>query len=137
MAGEPQRAIRSALPKLPKATTLAATLVRDDNWYALSSKQITSLCRVLARAPFSAPPEMHVQLPPLEHRIILWTAGEQGLVPEDVVNCDDRMNYVFSTKNGRFYELYGSIEQEELLKLMKAIKDGGDTGVKAATGPSK
>jgi hypothetical protein len=137
MAGDPEQDVRSALPKLPKATALAASLVRDGNWYALSSKQIKSVRQVLARAPFSVPPGIRVELPPLEHRIVLWTTGEQGLVPEDVVRCDDCMNLLYSTKIGRFYEMSGSIEQGELLKLIDAIKDGSDTGVRAATRRTK
>ncbi len=133
LAGERESVVRSAMPKLPKTTVLAATLLRGDTlipgdkWYALSSGQITSLCKALAKPPFSLPPDVEeAQLPPLGHTIILWVTEDRTLVPADVVKCDDNMYYLESTKTGRLYELAGSAEREELLKLMRRIREGSE-----------
>ena len=52
---------------------------------------------------------------------------------EDVVECHDKMQFLYSTKRGRFYEANDTPERDELLKLIDAIKDGRDKGVKAET----
>src|ERR1700722_14837641 len=97
--------VRSHVPTLPKAVILSANLERSGKGYALSSKQLTSVRTLLARPPYYNPPDVAcVILPLLDHKIILWAVGEKGLVPEDVVECNDKMQFLYSPKQGRFFE---------------------------------
>jgi hypothetical protein len=111
--------------QLPQGVILAANFVREGRWYAMNARHIGSICRALQGIPFSAPRQTHVQLPPLPHRIILWMGREGSLVPADVVKCDDEMHMVFSTKHGRFYDLFRSGEQKELLRLLRTVQREG------------
>jgi hypothetical protein len=129
-----ERDVRSQVPKPPRTVILAANLERNGHWYALSSKQIASVGTLLTRPPYYNPPDVDcVILPALGDKIILWAAGDQGLVAEDVVECHDKMQFLYSTKRGRFYEANDTPERDELLKLIDAIKDGRDKGVEAET----
>jgi hypothetical protein len=126
--------VASRVPRLPNAVILTASLERNGTWYALSSKQVRAVYTLLKRPPYFTPPDLeHVDLPFLGHRIILWTAGEHGLVADDVVDCNDKMQFLYSNKRGRFYEGNDTPERDELLKVINAIKDGTDKGVKPET----
>ena len=113
-------------PRPPIGVVLAATLCREGNWHAMGTEEIDSLTSVIAREPFTAPPGVRISPPRLPHRIILWTVGDDGLIPGDVVECNDDMRMVYSTKRGRYFTLAGSKEREILLKQMERIKDGSE-----------
>jgi hypothetical protein len=130
-AEEPEDEVLSAAPPLPRNGVLAATLVRNDSWYALDSRQITALRKVTAGEPYTAPRKLVVTLPPWPNRIVLWAAGDHGLVPEDVIKCNDLMNMIYSTKKGRAYSLSDSPERTVLVGLMNRIRSGTEQPVMA------
>ncbi len=123
--------------QLPKGMILAATLWRNDNWFALSSSGITALTTVLAEKPLYAPEGVHVVPPRLPHRIVLWTTGNKGLVTEDVVECDDNFRMVYSNKRGCFISLGDLPERSVLLKVVTAIKEGAERPIPSVPVPSK
>ncbi len=123
--------------QLPKGMILAATLWRNDNWFALSSSGITALTTVLAERPFYAQEGEYVSPPRLPHRIVLWTTGDKGLVPEDVVECDDNFRMVYSNKRGCFISLGDLPERKVLLKVVTAIKEGAERPIPSVPAPSE
>lgn len=119
---------------LPQGAKVAASFVRGDEWYAMSSNEIECVNRLLARKPWFAPEGTDVISDlTLDNKIIMWARDGSKLVPADVVECNDKVTTLRSAKAGHWFRI-GSIEtgkpvvEEEarkpLLRLIERIKAG-------------
>jgi hypothetical protein len=106
-------------------TILAANVVKDGKWYALSNKELACLKELLKTKPFQIPEGIaHVSLPALNNSFVLWGIEDNRLVQIEVIAFNDRVRFFSSSQRDYLMNLPESKEQKVLEDLMDRIEQG-------------
>lgn len=110
---------------IPQKTILAANVVKDGKWYALSNKELACLKELLKTEPFRMPEGIsHVSLPAFNNSFILWGMENRELVQIEVIAFNDRVRFFSSSQRDYLMNLPESKEQKVLEDLIDRIEQG-------------
>jgi hypothetical protein len=110
---------------IPPKTILAANVVKDGKWYALSNKELACLKELLKTKPFQMPEGVtHVSLPAFNNSFVLWGMENNQLVQIEAIAFNDRVRFLNSSQRDYLMNLDESKEQKVLVDLIDRIEQG-------------
>ena len=118
---------------IPPDTVVSANLVRNNKWYVLSASELSAVRELIAKKPWSAPEGSLPVLEPMPNRFVLWGQAADRLSVVDVIDVDDAIGLLYSTRKGEYYETANSKQREPLVRLMERISKGAEQPILTTT----